>query len=233
MPTNLLLLPFLGGYWFLHVFYYTRFRSQRLDGYRLIVESALMGVVLTFVSRLIDILLGHYSPFRSAWLSIAPPQIPLLGTATGSLILGLVAGQPLNLLLGATGFLTLGEARGQAIERHGNELLRLLHKASAEERTVSVSMDNGKVYVGLVVAAPNLAPHDTYLGITPFYSGYRSRDTLELVFTVDYLGVYEEQTLDPRDFRVVLPMISVRMASFFDQSAYPAFIVESGEPEAS
>lgn len=227
MPTNLLLLPFLGGYWFLHVFYYTRFRSQRLDGYRLIVESALMGVVLTVLARVIVVLLGHWPPVRSAWMSVAPPQIPFLGTAAGSLILGLAAGHPLNWLLSATGVLTLFDAKSQAIERHGNHLLRLLDKASSEERTVAISLDIGKVYVGLVAAEPNLAPHDTYLGITPFYSGYRNRETQELVFTVNYLDAHEKLQLDPMDFRIVVPMASIRVANFFDQSVYASFTVES------
>jgi len=92
---------------------------------------------------------------------------------------------------------------------------------------VSVSLDNGKVYVGLVAAAPNLAPHDTYLSLTPFYSGYRHRETLQLVFTVDYLSAYEAHGFDPQRFRVVLPIANIRIASFFDQSVYTAFVVES------
>jgi hypothetical protein len=83
----------------------------------------------------------------------------------------------------------------------------------------------------LVAAAPNLEPHDTFLAITPFYSGYRDRQTLRLVLTVDYLNVYDQHGLYAEDFRVVVPVASIRMASFFDQAAYPAFIVEAGEPQ--
>jgi hypothetical protein len=96
---------------------------------------------------------------------------------------------------------------------------------------VSISLDNGKFYVGLVAAAPNLEPHDTFLSITPFYSGYRDKETHRLMFTVDYLKVYDKHALDPEDCRVVVPMSSIRMASLFDQAAYPAFIVES-DPES-
>jgi hypothetical protein len=127
--------------------------------------------------------------------------------------------------------LTLLDAKTKAIELHGNDLLRLLHNASLEERPVSVSSDNGKVYIGVVAAAPNLAPHDTYLSITPFYSGYRDRETNELILTVDYLAVYEQKNLEAKDFRVVLPMVNIRIASFFDQSIYPSFIVESDQPQ--
>jgi hypothetical protein len=68
------------------------------------------------------------------------------------------------------------------------------------------------------------------VGITPFYSGYREKETLRLVFTVNYLDVYEKQHLDPEGFRVVLPMANIRMASLFDQSSYSAFLVESDQP---
>jgi hypothetical protein len=232
MPTNLLLLPLLGGYWFLHVFYYTRFRSQRLDGYRLLVESALIGVLLVFLSRIFVVSLNHCCLIvRSIWFTVSPRNIAFLGTATVSLLLGLMIAYPLNFILDATGLLTLVDAQTKAIERHGNDLLRLLHAASSEEKTVSISLDNGKFYIGLIAAAPNLAPHDTYLAITPFYSGYRNRETLTLVFTVNYLDVYERHGLDPENFRVVLPMANVRIASLFDQSAYPAFVVESDQSQ--
>jgi hypothetical protein len=81
-----------------------------------------------------------------------------------SLGLGLVAPYLLNFILTSTAKMTVLDAKTAAIERHGNDLLRLLHYASLEEKTVSVSMDNGKVYMGLIAAAPNLAPHDTYGG---------------------------------------------------------------------
>jgi hypothetical protein len=172
MPTNLILLPLLGGYWFLHVFYFTRFRSQRLDGYRLLVESALVGVLLLGLARPLAALLNR--PLRTLWSTIAPPDIPFLGTTCISLLLGLGLPYGLNYVLAKSKWMTILDAKSKAIERHGNDLLRLLHTASLEEKTVSISLDTGKVYVGLVAATPNLAPHDTYLGITPFYSGYRS-----------------------------------------------------------
>src|SRR5947208_3374452 len=115
MPTNLLLLPFLVGYWFIHRFYSTRFAAERLDGYR------------------------------------------------------------------------------------------------------------------PVVAAPNLEPHDTFVALIPFFSGYRDNSTLQLRLTTDYLGVYESEGLDPKEFRVVIPVSSIRMASLFDHSVYPKFEVVEDE----
>jgi hypothetical protein len=230
MPTNLLLLPLLGGYWFLHTLYYTRFRSQRLDGYRLLMESAFAGLLLTLAARVVVLFAQRWPLIQSEWSDLAP-GIPFLGTTAARLLLGIAAPYVLNVFLDKTGIMSRLDAQTRAIERYGNHLLRLFHSASLQEKTVSVALDNGKVYIGLVAAAPNLEPHDTFLAITPFYSGYRDRATLRLVLTVDYLNVYDQHGLYAEDFRVVVPVASIRMASFFDQAAYPAFIVEAGEPQ--
>jgi hypothetical protein len=234
MPTNLLLLPLLGGYWFLHTLYYTRFRSQRLDGYRLLVESAFAGVLLTCVARLLVIFANRFPSMQAIWSGVAP-NIPFLGTAAVSLLLSFVTPYIFNIVLDKTGVMSRLDAQTSAIERYGNHLLRLFHAASMQEKPVSVALDNGKVYIGLVAAAPNLEPHDTFLAITPFYSGYRDRETLRLMLTVDYLSVYDKQDLNPEDFRVVVPVSSIRMASFFDQTVYPAFVLEPDplQPESS
>jgi hypothetical protein len=78
MPTNLLLLPLLGGYWFLHTLYYTRFRSQRLDGYRLLMESAFAGLLLTLVARVVVLFAQRWPLIQSPWSDLAP-GIPFLG----------------------------------------------------------------------------------------------------------------------------------------------------------
>ncbi len=230
MPTNLLLLPLLGGYWFLHSFYYTRFRSQRLDGYRLLLESALVGVLFAALGWAVVRIVALAPCAVVFWQNMAPP-IPYLGTALVAFAVGLIAPVVLNLTLARTGLLTRADAQRKAIDRHGNHMLRLLHSASAQERPVAITLDNRKVYIGTVAAAPNLESHDTFLSITPFFSGYRDKDDMALALTVDYLRVYEAEHLDPEDFNITIPLSSVRMASFFDQTVYPAFLVESPTPE--
>ena len=115
----------------------------------------------------------------------------------------------------------------RAIQRYGNHLLQLLHSAQAQEKLISVTLENGKVYIGLVSAAPKSRAARYDLAITPFLSGYRVKETLELRLTVDYLRVYAEHALDPEDFKVIIAISSLRMASLFDQTIYPAFLVEA------
>jgi hypothetical protein len=234
VPTNLLLLPLLGGYWFLHTLYYTRFRSQRLDGYRLLLESAIAGVFFSLVARCCVAILARSASVIGAWNSLSPRDVPFLGTACGAFLLGF--GSPYLLNWACPRITTLSrfsqtEAQFRAISRHGNHMLRLVHTAAREERPVSVTLDNRKCYVGIIVDAPNLEAHDAFLSLVPWFSGFRDKDTLGLVFGVDYLRVYDAQHLDPYQFRVVVPISNIRMISFFDPSVYPAFVVEEESRE--
>ena len=81
MPTNLLILPLLGGFIFLHVCH--RFR-------RLLLESAIAATILLCFGRFVVFVLRRL-PFgpslQAAWDGFAP--IPYLGTGTASLVLGL------------------------------------------------------------------------------------------------------------------------------------------------
>jgi hypothetical protein len=231
MPTNVLLLPLLAGYWFVHNFYYTRYRAQRLDGYRLLLESALTGVGFAIIGRLAAKLLtaSTWSLPRwlaNLWISLAPVDVPFLGSATMALSIALIAPFALNRLLHLCGW-TRDAAQRDAIARSGNGLLKLLHRASNEERAVSITLSNRKVYVGMIVEAPNLEPHDRFVTIIPLFSGHRNSDTLELTFTVEYLKHYLDESLDWEDFIVVLPLDSVQMASFFDQKVYQQYFVGS------
>lgn len=229
MPTNLLLLPLLGGYWFLHTLYYTRFRSQRLDGYRLLLESAIAGVVFSIAARCCVAIFARCASVMTVWASISPRDVPFLGTACGAFLLGVGSPYVLNWMCSKIGNLskfTQTEAQFSAISRHGNHMLRLVHTAVRGERPVSLTLDNRKFYVGIIVDAPNLEAHDAFLSLVPWFSGCRDKDTLALIFGVDYLRVYETQHLEMYRFRVVVPIASIRMISFFDPSVYPAFIVE-------
>ena len=233
MPTNLLILPFLGGYWFLHHFILTRDRSQRLDGYRLLGESAFVGVMLVVPARVLVVALKLIPDAYKMWRTFVPEELHYAGTALMAFGLGLVLPKVCNLWLTKRKHMTGREAQARAIVKHGNHLLVLLHEAIEKEHPVAVTLDNRKVYIGLVTAAPNLAPHDTHMAVAPFFSGYRDKDTLELTLTVDYLSVYEANSFDRDDFRVVIATEDIKMATLFDHTAYPKFIVEAAEPEGS
>jgi hypothetical protein len=87
MPSNLLILPLLAGYCFLHLFSFTKYRAQRLDGHRLILESALLGIALSGIGWLVAARLGNIPWVLAAWAKLAPP-FEFFGTALLSVVAG-------------------------------------------------------------------------------------------------------------------------------------------------
>jgi hypothetical protein len=213
MPYNLLLLPLLGGFLFLHITHFFRFEAQRLDGYRLLLYSALCGVGLGVIARLIIILLSPIGPMvMPIWNMFAP--FPFAGT--NALALGL--GPPLALLVNA--FIDTEKAKDIEIRRHANSLAKLLHRAERETLPIAITLTNLKWYVGYVTESPNLSPSEIYFRILPLVSGYRDRETLEPVRKVFYRDVLLDPQVDKNDLVITIPLADVRIAGLFDEDVY-------------
>jgi hypothetical protein len=88
MPYNLLLLPLLGGFLFIHLAHYFRFAAQRLDGYRLLLQSAIAGTCLVGIARLVVEFLGLFD-FGVAGLTLWYRFFPFPYSAESSLSLAL------------------------------------------------------------------------------------------------------------------------------------------------
>ena len=245
MPTNVLILPLLAGYWFVHISYWFRFRAQRQDGYRLLLESGSAGIVFVAISRggiSLAKLSGVGMHAKAMWEGIAP--IPYLGTAVGSICVAVFLAWASNYRV-TNGFVdfvkrlrrrrrralfglralrrvkshNLEKARNSQITAHGSSLTQLLHHADLQTELVSVTLANGKWYVGFVAEAINLDPQEAYFRILPIISGYRKRDTLEPTRTVYYPAIYDRPGVDSRDFVLTLPVKDVLIASLFDANA--------------
>lgn len=245
MPGNLLILLLVAGYCFLHLFAYTKYRAQRLDGHRLIFESALLAIPLSGIGRLAAYCLAKLDWVRAVWANIAPP-FDFFGTALLAVLAGVCIPLALNWIADAAdgwdGFRSIlarfwvfsnRRALSTAMRRHGSELHRLLYTALDEERLVAITLDNKKVYIGYVYGAPKLEPHDVYVALIPLFSGYRDAVSLELKLTQDYLAAYEgdPNSQEEGEFVVALPLNQIRIASFFDPDSYAKFeIKETGEP---
>jgi hypothetical protein len=219
VPTNLLILPLLAGFWFIHFCHYFRFRAQRLDGYRLLIESSLAGAILFLFGRAITYCVVSFTPLGPSiskwWNGFAP--LSFSGAATLAFFIGLASPFAVNRLWGED------ESKKRAVERHGNDLLRLFDNALRESQLVSITLDNRKVYVGYIVTAPNLRTEDAYIALLPMISGYRDAGTLEIKFISLYDELYANEEMDANRFRVAVPVASIKMASLFDPEIYAKF----------
>lgn len=260
MPANLLILPLLGGFWFVHHSHWYRFRSQHLDGYRLLLESAIAGTILLAIARCV-ILLFRMTPIGEMiqWDTFVAPGVPFLGTGVTALGIGMAVpfidnrvprkqwvrnvsvlfrrkilrrrGRTKVGVLAGYYVLNSEAARDQEIRTDADGLRRLIHDADVDGRLISVTLANGKWYVGFVAEALNLDPQERYFRILPILSGHRDKDTLQVRRRTNYLPVYERPGAQPRDFHITIRLEDVRMANLFDVNTYQEhFAADDDQP---
>lgn len=243
MPSNLfLLLPLVGGYTFIHLCYFTRFRAQTLEGHRLIFEAAIWGFLFVAPARLLTrFWLSEISWLQGLWAELGEIHTGYLGTLICALILAPCSALAWNFAVAAW-LQGAKEAREEevpstfrefmkpalllaldkAILQSGDDLRILLHKATTRVRrkvtTVCLSMADGKVYLGIVTRPPNLRPDEKNLALLPVASGYRSKEDLRINWNVRYPVEQYGHALDPDEFIVVLPIADIKNARMFDES---------------
>jgi hypothetical protein len=166
MPYNLLLLPLLGGFLFFYSAHLLRFQAQRLEGYKLLFQSAIAGVVLSFVARLIILGLGATSFgawLESRWFVFSP--FSFSAESALSMILGPIAASILNV------FIDRKEAKEIEIRRNAHALTRLFYQSAEEHFLISVTLESRKWYVGWVVETAGLVLQQRYFRLLPYMSG--------------------------------------------------------------
>jgi hypothetical protein len=201
MPSlaGFLLLPLLGGFFFLYFYNRTRFSFRKLEGHRLFFPAAIWGLIFFAASRLITLALAAtslHSRLRGPLKSFA--DFDFSGASIGALLLGLTLPWLGNLRWRRSPRPQRGRFidrlwpfesnRSEAlleVARQNDDLLYLLLQAHKQARQVLVILDNGKAYVGYVLdATPSLDL--PYIKLLPTVSGYRSRETLDLELTTVY-----------------------------------------------
>jgi hypothetical protein len=101
VPWNFFLLPLLGGYCCFLLCHRLRFYGQRLEGYRLLFETALAGVGLALAARLSILFLLRPLPGGAElrnWGALVYGVAPFSGTAAAALLLGVFGALGFNLL---------------------------------------------------------------------------------------------------------------------------------------
>jgi hypothetical protein len=204
----------------------TKFRAQRHDAYRLVIEALLFGVVIFAVARVGT--LYAYKTGWGTWLETFLLQdgitYPFAGTAVFAAALAAILAGVGNLMIGSE------QAKRIILRKHDNGHLRLLHKAATEPRMVSVTLSCKKVYIGYVLRTPNLSPQEQFVGILPIVSGHRHKDTQELVITTNYGPAISAGLFPPEDFEITVSLASIEIASFFEPRAYPLFTGAEASP---
>jgi hypothetical protein len=191
MPYNLLLLPLLGGFLFVRYWNPTRYHALRAEKERLLILAALAGLASLILAFFIATALGALIPCRPtlpcipSWWSKNIP-FDYSGTALLAFALGATSWYPLNFKF------SRNAAIDRVIEEDKVPFELLLKKAQDKAKTVSVTMKNGKVYVGFVIHAFHPAQPTRFIQILPTKSGYRNDTTMWLEFTTFYSEVLDK-----------------------------------------
>lgn len=110
-----------------------------------------------------------------------------------------------------------------------DQLELLLANSLARGTQVLITLSNGKVYVGVVLRAPDPASPLKHFRLQPFMSGYRDPETGRVKFTTFYGKVLEKPDVNVASFQLVVPVDKVITASGFDLKAYREFAAQGGD----
>lgn len=228
MPKfDLLLLPLLGGFWFLNLFYYTKYYHQRIERQRLIFNSSIVAVFISIIGFLLDSLLKNWFFEIREFLGQLIP-FNYSGFNQSLLIFGIspILALLLNLILPKSLLFQLTlKSRGDQLERIFWESLK---QKEDKDKLLMVTTNTNKVYVGFVnnIQKPI---GDPYVGILPYFSGYRDKDTQELVITTNYFSIIDKMVEEGKvkmidhKIGVTLHKSNILFVSKFDQEVFDRF----------
>jgi hypothetical protein len=224
MPWNLLLLPLVAGYYIFTKSYLFKFRQQRLDQQRLIFESIILAVIASIITYLLRLFYESITSveFQQLIYKAIPIKSTYAGTSLCVLLLSIGFTEISNLFLDEKKRVT------KAIKSIGNEFELLLESSFTENKLLSFTLDNGKIYIAWVKELP-IPSVSKYVRIIPIISGYRD-DQKNVVFTTHYLSVYAEyiqegrvKSIEELDTDLILNSDNIVTVSFFDIDMYAVF----------
>jgi hypothetical protein len=247
------LLSLLGGYFFAYWWRLTAYSTRRVEGHHLYFRAAFCGVIFFAMAILLrDVLLlnARYKHFDSILIDYVLPVLkddsgtphPLeqahraewVVTALYSLIMGPMCAFLLNLVT----------PRRWAARRSAGPLDRLLMRSQEARAPALLTLNTGKVYIGLVVSITDPEFEPPAIIILPMLSGHRD-DMGRMALTTDYEAVYASLKVPPgsapdlTQFYLVIRADSIVSASQFSPTLYAQFhpgwrqkIVQQDQPPA-
>lgn len=197
---------------------YARFGAIRW-GAALIRISA----VMVFIAAALYYILEYQLALVDFWQSVIKPMPEAVTNAgLGSAFLACTLGVVGALLANVIYTKDVAETR-YVLGKGASQLERLFCGADSRKSMVLLTMDDGKVYVGMVKRVAMRGNADPYIVIYPAISGYRTQ-TKEVAFTTFYQGVYDRLGEEAwEQFQKVLSMRRIVSAAYYDQHHHDTF----------
>ncbi|MES2625263.1 MAG: hypothetical protein V4628_08285 [Pseudomonadota bacterium] len=232
-PPLIIIVLAASGYFFCNWCNFLKYDVLRDTGQRVYLTAALCGIIFYIATFLM------YGLQEWIWVDLLQLQpIIELEISLESFIAELSVGFSVCCTLFLNRSSRIKEA---ALERvwEKNDIDALCSEAASELKPISVTLDNKKVYIGLIF--DSLEPgNDANLTLLPLYSGYRDKDTLEMNLTTKYQSVdgllakladvdgesVEEVIIKLKEFRVVIPRSRIVTVNLSVNSLYKKTIPE-------
>ena len=221
MGLGLLLVPALAGYILQTQLHPYRYRTLRESGQHVVFRSALTGSVLLLLAQLSVDIVNRYIPVPVTYVN------KLFGSeytaaALLSFFFALAVWPVVNRRT------TKESAAIRAAQENGELKGVFVTEAIDTFMTVEVSLNTGKVYIGMITQSGIGMSSEFDFMITPIYSGYRDRETNELTITQFYhhlIGRMKKH--DWEDLSIGISISDVVSVRFF----YPELYRESSNDE--
>lgn len=237
-------LSILGGYFFAYFWRLTRYEILRLEGhhryFRVAVFGGLFFVLALTVRHLLISRCAWFELWDSSLLEYVRPSLKEeagIAPAVESRRTEWVVASLYSLLLGPfTGLLlNLLTPKQWAQRRTVGTLDQVLLRAQQDQMPVNLSLNNGKIYIGLVVSITKPSDDPALLTLLPMFSGYRDQMN-RMVLTNDYRDVYtklsdpafhQQLGLPPphwsEQFHIAIRADAVISVNLFSPSVYAEF----------
>jgi hypothetical protein len=248
-------LSLVGGYWFCSLWRVTAFSTRRIEGHHLYFRAALYGALLfvlalalrnaalglTVYARLDNAVVSYVEPALKEESGLTPEaqrrRAEWLVTAAYSLLVGPLVG----------GLFNVFTSRRWAQQRSLGALNRLLLRAQREDMPVQLTLNTGKIYIGLVAEITNPDREADVIRIIPMFSGYRDAKS-RMALTTDYESIYGQLASGRAahlglpdswlsQFELVISADTIVSAALFSPAVYAEFnphwqqaIRDSGKP---
>lgn len=249
-PTSawLILVLCIAGYVFFNALPHTKYKLKRTNGYHTFLFSAGGGLLLFCISGAlfaIGVCVAHFVPIQISlgeWFlndillcDASYPTIALFDMAATTLILARFIPLLITGLTKAKQFDIYTQFWYSDPETP--EFTKLFFKSLEFGRPILFTMSDSKVYIGYV--------YEIYAGdfndilVLPYYSGYRDKDTRELVLITPYRKIIndvmnkQKKELDLEAFLISLPIRDINHAHLHDFEYQKAFNEEEDKLKKS
>jgi hypothetical protein len=192
------LLSLLGGYCFAYVWRVTAFTTKRIEGHHLYFRAALWGAMFFSIALALRLALirnfpayRNFEPALVDYLRPALKEEPGLALAGQTRRVEWVVTTIYSLLLGTvcSAMLNRFTPRRWALQRSVSPFYSFLLEAQQKGTPVSLTLNTGKVYIGLVAEAPDPTREPVAVALLPIFSGNRDAEG-RLNLTTDYETLY-------------------------------------------